>query len=90
MVFRSAMVMLEFASPSSLDGYRDHVRQNSTRFGTQCWASYIKLIRGLDGSTQSVFAEGANTELTALDAIGVKGCVQSQTPMGVRLPAASS
>ena len=25
MVFRSAMVMLDFASPSSLDGYRDHV-----------------------------------------------------------------
>ena len=73
MVFRSAMVMLEFASPSSLDGNRDHVRQYSTRFGTQCWV----LIYQTDTRARREHAERlrrrANTELTALDAIGVKG-----------------
>ena len=81
-VFRSAMVMLEFASPSSLDGYRDHVRQYSARFGTQCWA----LIFQTDTRARREHAERlrrrANTQLTALDAIGVKRCVQSQAPHG--------
>ena len=80
MVFRSAMVMLEFASPSSLDGYRDHVRQYSTRFGTQCWA----LIYQTDTRARREHAERlrrrANTELTALDAIGVKGAYNPKRP----------
>ena len=77
MVFRSAMVMLEFASPSSLDGYGDHVRQYSTRFVTQCWA----LIYQTDTRARREHAERlrrrANAELTALDAIGVKGACMS-------------
>ena len=80
MVFRSAMVMLEFASPSSLDGYGDHVRQYSTRFGTQCWA----LIYQTDTRARREHAERlrrrANTELTALDAIGVKGAYNPKRP----------
>ena len=80
MVFRSAMVMLEFASPSSLDGHRDHVRQYSTRFGTQCWA----LIYQTDTRARREHAERlrrmANTELTALDAILVKGAYNPKRP----------
>ena len=80
MVFRSATVMLEFASPSSLDGYRDHVRQCSTRFGTQCWA----LIYQTDTRARLEHAERlrrrATTELTALDAIGVKCTYNPKRP----------
>ena len=80
MVFRSAMVMMEFASPSSLDGHGDHVRQYSTRFGTQCWA----LIYQTDTRARREHAERlrrrANTELTALDAIGVKGAYNPKRP----------
>ena len=80
MVFRSAMVMLDFASPSSLDGYRDHARQYSTRFGAQCWA----LIYQTDTRARREHAERlrrrANIELTALDAIGVKGAHNPKRP----------
>ena len=80
MVFRSAMVMLEFASPSSLDGYRDHVRQYSTRFGVQRWA----LIFQTDTRARREHAERlrrrATAELTALDAIGVKGAYNPKRP----------
>ena len=80
MVFRSAMVMLEFASPSSLDGYRDHVRQYSTRFRAQCWA----LIYQTDTRARREHAERlrrrANIELTALDSIGANGAYSSSYP----------
>ena len=80
MVFRSAMVMLDFASPSSLDGYRDHVRQFSTQFGPQCWV----LLYQTDTRARREHAERlrrrANIELTALDAIGVKGAYNPKSP----------
>ena len=63
-----------------LDGCRDHVRQYSTRFGTQCWA----LIYQSDTRARREHAERlrrrANTELTALDAIGVKGTYNPKRP----------
>ena len=63
-----------------LDGYRDHVRQYSTRFGTQCWA----LMYQTDTRARREHAERlrrrANTELTALDAIGVKGAYNPKRP----------
>ena len=80
MVFRSAMVMLEFASPSSLDGYRDHVRQYSTRFGTQCWALTYQTDTRARREHAERLRRRANTELTALDAIGVKGAYNPKRP----------
>ena len=80
MVFRSAMVMLEFASPSSLDGYRDHVRQYSTRFGTQCWAHFYQTDTRARREHAERLRRRANTELTALDAIGVKGAYNPKRP----------
>ena len=32
------MVLLDFASPSALDRYRDHIKQYAARFGSDCWA----------------------------------------------------
>ena len=37
-VYRTAMVMLGFASPAALDSYHDHIRQYATRYTTECWA----------------------------------------------------
>ena len=36
-VFRCALVMLNIASPSAADAYRDHVRQYATRYTSVCW-----------------------------------------------------
>ena len=55
------VIMLEFASLSSLDGYRDHIRQYSTRLGRNVGHLSIKLIRKQDGSTLSDFAENQFT-----------------------------
>jgi len=36
-VFRTACVMLDIASPASLDSYRDHIRRYTQRYSEQCW-----------------------------------------------------
>ncbi len=37
MVFRTALVMLNIASPSSADAYKDHIRQYAQRYTSVCW-----------------------------------------------------
>jgi hypothetical protein len=36
-VFRTAAIMLDVASPASLDLYRDHIHRYSNRFSEECW-----------------------------------------------------
>ena len=38
LVYRTVMVMLEYASPSALDSNRDNLRQFAVHYSTQCWA----------------------------------------------------
>ena len=36
-IFKTAMIMLDAASPQALDGYMEHVRRLGSMFGPRCW-----------------------------------------------------
>ena len=72
MVFRTAMIMLEYATPSALDSYRDHIRSYATRFGNQCWALiYQTDTRARRELTERIRRRGQGSQ-TTLDSLGVR------------------